>query len=159
VLLAWITVVLEGVEGKLARIKLMTMPTWGVASLASLVSESAWYLTLAAYLARTENPLAWDIGIGITLCNLWVNFLAAAFAQFRGKMLNEMSRFDQWFSLIGGRRSIYLIMLLVGFLLGMPLLAFQAVLWWAAVTVFIYLGRIVYHVARHALGRIESSGH
>ena len=63
-----------------------------------------------------------------------------------------MAGFDERFRLIGGRRSIYLVMLLIGFLIGMPWQAFQAVLWWAVVTVFIHLGRIVYHVARHALG-------
>ena len=153
VLLAWITIVLEGVDKKLARVKLMTAPTGEFAPLASLFSESTWYLALAAYLARTQNPIAWDVGIAVTICNLCDNVLTAAFTQFRGKALDEMGWFDQRFRLIGGRRSIYLLMLLIGFLLGMPLPAFQAVLWWATVTVFIHLGRIVYHVARHALGR------
>src|SRR5262249_21904688 len=55
VLLAWIATVFEGVYGKLARIKLMTAPTWEFAPLASLFYESTWYLALAAYLARTQN--------------------------------------------------------------------------------------------------------
>ena len=44
-------------------------------------------------------------------------------------------------------------MLLVGFLVGMPLQALQAVLWWAVVTVCLHLGQVLYHVVRHALGR------
>jgi hypothetical protein len=153
VLLAWTTTVLEGVERKLARVKLMTGPTGKLAALASFFYENIWYLALAAYLARTQNPIAWDVGLAIIICDICDSLLTAAFAQFRGKPLREMSRFDQWVSLIGGRRSIYLVILLVGFVLGVPLPAFQAVLWWAVVTVFIHLGRIVYHVTRHAMGR------
>jgi len=153
VLLAWITTVLEGVDRKLARVKLMTVPAWEFAPLTSLFYESTWYLALTAYLARTQNPIAWDVGIAVTICNLCDNVLTAAFTQFRGKALDEMGWFDQRFRLIGGRRSIYLVMLLIGFLIGMLLPAFQAVLWWAVVTVLTHLGRIVYHVARHALGQ------
>lgn len=152
-LFAWAATVLDGVDGKLARVKLMTTSIGKLERIAGFCYESAWYLAWAAYLTRTYDPVAWEVGTALAVCNGCDQVLIAAFAQFRGKPLSEMSRFDQWFNLIGGQRRIYLAMLLVGFMVGMPLQALQAVLWWAVVTVFIHLGQIVYHIARHALGR------
>jgi hypothetical protein len=149
---AWVTTVLEGVGGKLARVKLMTSSTGNFGQIASFFHESAWYLSWAAYLARTYAPVAWEVGTAFAVCNGCDLALIAAFTQFRKKPLSAMSRFDHWFNVIGGQRRIYLAMLLVGFLVGMPLQTFQAVLWWAVVTVFIHLGRVLYHVVRHALG-------
>jgi phosphatidylglycerophosphate synthase len=152
VLFAWTATVLDGVDGKLARVKLMTTSTGKLGRIAGFCYESAWYLAWAAYLTRTYDPVAWEVGTAFAICNGCDQVLITAFAQFRGKPLGEMSRFDQRFNLIGGQRRIYLAMLLVGFLVGMPLQALQAVLWWAVVTVFIHLGQVLYHVARHALG-------
>jgi hypothetical protein len=154
VLSAWAATVLDGVDGKLARVKLMMTTSLGkLGRIAGFCYENAWYLAWAAYLTRADDPVAWEVGTALAVCNGCDQVLVAAFTQFRGKPLGEMSRFDQWFNLVGGQRRIYLAMLLVGFLIGMQLQALQAVLWWAVVTVFIHLGRIIYHVARHALGR------
>jgi CDP-alcohol phosphatidyltransferase len=147
----WVAIVLDGVDGKLARVKLMTPSTGTLNQIAGFFYESAWYLSWAAYLARTYDPVAWEVGTALAVCNGCDQGLMAAFAQFCGKPLSAMSRFDQCFDFIGGQRRIYLAMLLVGFLLGMPLQALQAVLWWAVVTVFIHLGRVLSHVVRRAL--------
>ena len=152
-LFAWMATVLDGVDGKLARVKLMTSSIGKLEQIAGFFYESAWYLSWAAYLARTYDPIAWEVGTALAICNGCDQGLLAAFTQFRGKPLSAMSRFDQWFNFIGGQRRIYLAILLVGFLITMPLQALQSVLWWAVVTVFIHLGRIAYHVTRHALGR------
>ncbi|MGE0683854.1 MAG: hypothetical protein AB7P69_23500, partial [Candidatus Binatia bacterium] len=110
--------------------------------------ENAWYLALAAHFARTGYANAWMIGLAITACDICDNVLGALFTRSRGKTLDEMSIFDQRFRLIGGRRSIYLLMLLAGFLAGTPFFAFQVVLGWAAVTVAIHAGRAVFHLLR-----------
>jgi phosphatidylglycerophosphate synthase len=146
VFFAWVTIVLDGVDGKLARVKLMTSPVGKLEHVADFFYENAWYLALAAHLAQTYDPAAWSMGLAITACDICDNLIGALFAQFKGKTLDEMSRFDQWFRLIGGRRSTYLLILLVGFLLGAPFLALQAVLSWAGLTVLIHLGRAAYHL-------------
>ena len=156
VLLAWGAIVLDGVDGKLARVKLMTSSTGKLGQGAGFFYESAWYMAWAAYLARTDDPVAWEVGTALAVCNGCDQALRAAFTQFRGKPLSAMSRFDQWFNVIGGQRRIYLAMLLVGFLMAMPLPALQTGLWWAVVTVFIHLGRIIYHVGRDVVGRFTS---
>lgn len=153
IVFAWVATVLDGVDEKLARVKLMSSSIGNFSQIASFFYESAWYLSWASYLARTYDPVAWEVGIALAVCNGCDQGLMAAFTQFRGKPLSAMSRFDQWFSFIGGQRRIYLATLLVGFLIAMPLQTLQVALWWAVVTVCTHLGRVLYHVARYALGR------
>ncbi|HXG19562.1 MAG TPA: CDP-alcohol phosphatidyltransferase family protein [Methylomirabilota bacterium] len=148
VLFAWTAIVLDGVDGKLARVKLMTSPIGKLEHVADFFYENAWYLALAARFAHIYGPSAWTIGLSITACDLCDNVLTALFAWRQGKTLDEMSAFDQRFRLIGGRRSIYLLILLAGFLSGAPFLAFQAVLAWATLTVLIHAGRAAYHIVR-----------
>jgi phosphatidylglycerophosphate synthase len=148
VLFAWIAIVLDGVDGKLARVKLMTSPIGKLEHLADFFYENAWYLALAAHLSRTYAPSAWKVGLAIITCDICDNMIAALFSLYKGRTLDEMSSFDQRFRLIGGRRSIYLLILLAGFLLNAPLVAFQVVLGWAGLTVLIHLGRAVFHLLR-----------
>jgi phosphatidylglycerophosphate synthase len=145
---SWITIVLDGVDGKLARLKLMTSPVGRFEHLANFFYESAWYLALTAQFARAGNPGAWNIGLTITTCTLCDYSLGALFTRAKGKTLDEMSAFDQRVRLIGGRRSIYLLILLVGFLTQAPFLAFQLVLVWAALTMLIHGVRVGYHLLR-----------
>lgn len=147
-LFAWVAIILDGVEHKLARVKLMISSSDGLGRIADRFYENAWYLALAARLAHTGHPMAWLIGLAIVACDIGDNVLRAFFTRVKGKTLEEMSAFDQHFRLIGGRRGIYLLILLIGVLGGAPFLAFQAVLGWAAITMIIHLGRALFHVLR-----------
>ena len=146
---AWVAIVLDGVAGKLARIELITLPVSRFEHLVDFFSENAWYLTLAGNLAHLHGPAAWSVGLAITGCNLIDKVIDAFFARLKGKRLDEMSLFDQRFRLVAGCRSIYLLILCVGFLLGFPFLALQAVLGWAGATLLSHLGRAGYHRLRH----------
>jgi len=146
VFLAWTAIVLDGATGKLARIKLITLPIGLLAHLVDFFPENAWYLTLAGNLAPRHGPAAWYMGLAITGCNLSDKVIDALFARLKGKTLDEMSLFDRRFRLVGGCRNIYLLILCVGFLLGFPFCALQAVWSWAGVTLLIHLGRAGYHL-------------
>lgn len=145
---AWVAIILDGVGGKLARVKLMTSPVGQLEYVVGFFYENAWYLALAAHFARLGYANAWTVGLAITACNLCDNVLGALFTHAKGKTLDEMSAFDQRFCLIGGRRGIYLLILLTGFLVGAPFGALQVVLGWAAVTAAIRAGRAVFHLLR-----------
>lgn len=148
VFFAWVAIILDGVDGKLARVKLMTSPAGKLKQVVGLCYENAWYLALAAYFARAGYASAWTIGFAITACDICDNLLDALFARHAGKTLDEMSTFDRRFRLIGGRRSIYLLMLLAGFFMGASFFVFQLILGWAAVTVAIHAGRAGFHLLR-----------
>ena len=145
---AWVAIILDGVDGKLARVKLMTSPVGKLEQVAGFFYENAWYLALAAHFARTGYANAWTIGLAVTACDICDNVLGALFTRSTGKTLDEMATFDQRFRLIGGRRSMYLLILLAGIAVGTPFVAFQVVLGWAAVTVAIHAGRAIFHLLR-----------
>jgi phosphatidylglycerophosphate synthase len=148
VFFAWTAIVLDGVTGKLARIKLLTLPVSGFEHLVDFFSENAWYLALAGNLAHRHGPTAWYVGLAITGCDMFNTVIDMLFVRLKGKRLDEMFLFDQRFRLVAGCRSIYLLILCVGFLLGFPFFALQAVLGWAGVTLLIHLGRASFHLLR-----------
>jgi hypothetical protein len=149
VFLAWVSIVLEGVAGKLARIKLLASPVSSLEHLVGFFSVNAWCLTLAGNLAPAHGPVAWDVGLAIMACDMCDKVIDTLFTQLKGKTLDDMSPFDQRFRLISNDRNVSLLILSIGFLLGFPFFALQTVLGWAAVTALIHLGRASYHLRRH----------
>lgn len=148
VLFSWMTILLDGVEGKLARLKLMAAPLTRQEFATKLFSENLWYLALAERLAQTHHPTAWGIGMAVIACTLVDQLLGAWFTRTTGKPLDEMSAFDRRLCFLGGRRGMYLVVLLVGFLTGTSLPAFQLVLAWAALTFMLHAGRAAFHLRR-----------
>lgn len=63
-----------------------------------------------------------------------------------GKQLDEMGPFDLKFRLIGGRRNIYLWILLLGFWSGFALQALAISCVWALCTAAVHSVRFTYHV-------------
>ncbi len=147
-LAAWIAIILDGVDGKLARIKLMTSPLGEIEHVLDFFFENSWYLALAAFFAQTEGSVAWVVGLSITTCDTLDKILGAIFGKIKGITLDEMSDFDRFFRLIGGRRSIYLPIFLGFLLAGEPYLGFQGILVWALFTVAVHFVRAIYHLAR-----------
>lgn len=146
---AWIAIVLDSVDGKLARIKLMASPIGGFDHVAAMFYESSWYLALTTHFARAGHPTAWGAGLTLIACNICDNALGIFFAHRKGKTLEEMSPFDERFHLIGGRRGIYLLILLMGLFAGALFPAFQVALIWAAVTLILHAGRVGFHLLHH----------
>lgn len=146
--MAFIATVLDGVDGKLARVKLMTSPVGKLEHVFDYFYENAWYVCLAANLAVIHGAVAWKVGLSIVALDTTDKIIGALFGKFMGKTLDEAAPFDGFFRFIGGRRSIYIHILLVGFLLSAPFPAFKAVLFWAAVTVGIHAVRALYHAGK-----------
>ena len=146
--LAFVATVLDGVDGKLARTKLMTSKVGKLEHIFDYFYENSWYLALAAYLAQTHGPVAWGVGLSITAFDTCDKILGALFKKMMGKTLDEMARFDRIFRLIGGRRSIYLHIFLIFFIFNLPFPGLKAVLLWAGITLIIHAGRAGYHILR-----------
>ena len=115
-----------------------------------LFSENLWYLALAEWFTRTQHPAAWSIGVAMVVCVLADQVLGRWFLRTTGKPLDEMSAFNQRLRFFSGRRSMYLVVLLAGFLAGSSLLAFQLVLVWAVLTLALHAGCAALHLRRKA---------
>lgn len=138
VLLAIVVEVLDGVDGKLARIKLMTSRIGELEHVLDFFYENAWYLAIGHFLATTGAPWAWNAALAHVVFDLGDNLAYAFVAHRSGGNLDEVSPFLSRFRLIAGRRNIYVWMLLPGVLAGAASLAYAAVVAWAGLTAVLH---------------------
>jgi phosphatidylglycerophosphate synthase len=134
VLLAIGVEVLDGVDGKLARIKLMTSRLGELEHVLDFFYENGWYLALGYHFAGSGFAWAWNAALALVVFDIADNLAYMSFARRGIGNLDESSPFLTRFRLIGGRRNIYVWMLLPGVLAGAASAAYAAVVAWAAFT-------------------------
>ncbi len=148
ILLALVVGVLDGVDGKLARLKLATSKLGELEHVGDFFYESSWYLTLASYLASaTARVGLWYAGLVLVACDLADSLLYFAAQRRTGKMLDELTPFDRRFRAIAGRRNIYVVIFVVGFFTGHATTAFLCVVAWAICTVAVHASRVAWLLA------------
>lgn len=146
---AWLSLALDSIKNKLGRVKLIPFAQTPLTTVADILIGPAWYLSLTVWLSRTQPVSVWSVGLGIVACELCDLLISTLFVRLTGKAVEERANFDRRFRLISGQRGIYIVILFIGFVLGAPLVAFQAVLVWAGITLLTRAGRIAYHLMRH----------
>ena len=139
VLLALLVGVLDGVDGKLARLKLATSKIGEFEHVADFFYENFWYLAIAAHLqAVTGIAGLWQAGLFLAGFDLTDNLLYLVVRVRTGSVLDELSQFDRSFRLIAGRRNVYVMIFAAGFFGGGPAAAFVAATLWAGVTAVVH---------------------
>ncbi len=152
ILLAHVVAIFDGVDGKLARTTLRTSRLGEIEHIIDFFVEQAWYLTLTAFLATsTSSPSVWWIGGGLMAADLLDKLLYMLGHILLGKQLDELGCFDRRFRLLGGRRNVYLWILLLGFWAGFPPQALIVSCGWALCTLTVHSMRFVYHLRRQHL--------
>lgn len=143
--LALIVGVLDGLDGKLARLKLETSKAGKLEHLFDALFENSWWLALAWHLSvsgKLPDALSY---VGLLIGAEVLNGLArASIVRYYGKSISELARFDRIFRLVGGRRNIYVWILALGLILGTVAGAFKLIAWWEAVTAAVHLGRVAW---------------
>jgi phosphatidylglycerophosphate synthase len=146
--LALVVGVLDGVDGKLARLKLATSKLGELEHVGDFLYENAWYVALATHLhALTRNAHLWHAGLALVALDLTDSLLYLVVRRHSGAMLDELSAFDRRFRAVAGRRNVYVAMFVVGFFAGHAALAFECAVLWAAITVGVHGGRAAWLVA------------
>lgn len=139
VVLALVVGILDGVDGKLARLKLATSRLGELEHVADFFYESLWYLTIGAHLRTTTGLTAFGYAAGAMVAlDLCDSLLYAAVRARTGRMLDELSPFDRAFRRIGGRRNVYVWILVPGVVSSHAGAAFVVAVSWAAVTVGVH---------------------
>jgi phosphatidylglycerophosphate synthase len=134
---------LDGVDGKLARLRLHYSPLGAGESYFDFAYENAWWIALAAYLAHTGHADAFAWGMALVGGNL-LDELAYTIGHARlGIALDLLSPADAAFRLIAGRRNIYAAMLLLATLFASPHAGLVAMGAWAVVTGVVHTLRLV----------------
>ena len=144
ILFALVVGVLDGVDGKLARLKLATSKLGELEHVADFFYENFWYLAIAAHLeVATGMARFWRAGLLLVACDLADNLVYAAIRARTGRMLDGLTPFDRGFRKVAGRRNVYVMLLALGVVSGHVTAAFLAVVLWAGVTVAVHVGRAI----------------
>jgi 1L-myo-inositol 1-phosphate cytidylyltransferase / CDP-L-myo-inositol myo-inositolphosphotransferase len=140
--LALLVGILDGLDGKQARVKLETSKAGKLEHLFDALFENSWWLALAWHLSVSGKlPDAFSylsLLIGAEVLNALTR---ASIVRYYGKSISELGPFDRTFRLVGGRRNIYVWILALGLILGTVVGAFKLIAWWEAVTAAVHLAR------------------
>jgi phosphatidylglycerophosphate synthase len=138
--LALIVGVLDGLDGKQARIKVETTRRGKIEHWFDAVFEMSWWIALAWHFRVSgQLPGAFSYLLLLLLAE-GIDGLAKASVYFTtGKTIDELGAFERFVRLVGGRRNIYIWILTIGFLLGAPARAFIVMAWLQVATAIVHL--------------------
>jgi len=153
-LLCFVVNVMDGLDGKLARVKGLATKLGHIEHSFDLLYEQSWYIALAwaAYTLRGDVlPLA--VGLVALLLDSFARHVSMQFRQVMGVALADYSPFDRRFRRFDGRRNIYSIYILLGALFGAPFHAVVAIAVHAGITGAVYVARAIKHLREADLGK------
>lgn len=145
--LTFIVGVVDGLDGKLARVKLMTSKIGSLEHSFDLLFEFSWFIALSFFLfssTQSATPLILCIFI-----ILFIAFYRHVYDQFRratGRSLDDSGDFERIFRRVAGRRNLYNIPILVAILLGVPLYSLILILFYSGITAIVYSLRAMKHL-------------
>ena len=139
--------VLDGLDGKQARVKVETTEAGKLEHWLDTFYELAWLFALAYYFqASGQLPDAWKYLL-LFLGAEGVDGLAKlSIIRRYGRLIDELSPLDRKIRFLGGRRNIYIWILTVGVLLGAPAKSFVVMVWWEAVTAAVHVARAIWAI-------------
>ena len=142
---AMIVGVVDGLDGRQARVQARTSRLGRVEHLLDKVYEVLWMAALAYYLSGGLSDAPFVTGLWIWVAAYFLDTAAYDVMKWRrGVQLDEATRIDAALRLVAGRRNVYATMLLVGVVLGRPASAFHAIVWWAAATALVHWLRVAW---------------
>jgi phosphatidylglycerophosphate synthase len=134
--------VLDGLDGKQARVKVETTPLGRHEHALDYVLELAWWTALAFHFRASGLLPAAGAWLGLLVASDLVDRLAKAAVKKRtGRNLDDVAPIDRFARLIGGRRNIYVWLLAGGLMLHAPHQAFVGLCAWGALTAATHIGR------------------
>jgi len=150
VLVALLVGVLDGVDGKLARVKVETSEFGKWEHHLDWLYESSWWAALAWYFQRAGAlPAAFPLFGLLLLADLLERGVRRAVKQSIGRDLDSLDAAGRLFHLVGGRRNVYVWTFAAGLLVHRPAQAYRILCLWAAVTAAFHLAHAVWIFARH----------
>ena len=159
--LAWCGVILDSVDGKLARLRLHLSDAMGdFEHVAAMLGLGLWFLAtgwnLSGGYLLVRQPVVLATWVLTTLF-LADKICSALFKKWVGRELFDYRPVDVLFHLVAARRNIALLLLTVGAVCGQLEASFYALLAWMAVTFGFHLVRFVWVVFSLRAGPEEGS--
>lgn len=139
--------ILDGLDGKQARVKVETTEAGKLEHWLDTFYELAWLLALAYYFqASGALPDAWKYLLLFLAAEGVDGVAKLSIIRRYGRLIDELSPLDRAIRFFGGRRNVYIWILAVGVLLGAPAKAFVVMVWWEAVTAIIHVARAIWAI-------------
>jgi 1L-myo-inositol 1-phosphate cytidylyltransferase / CDP-L-myo-inositol myo-inositolphosphotransferase len=138
--LALVVGVLDGLDGKQARLKVETTKRGKIEHWFDALFEMSWWIAIAWHF-RISGQLPSAFGyLFLLLVAEGIDGLAKGSVYFTtGKVVDELGAFERFVRLVGGRRNVYVWILTIGFLLGAPAKAFIFMAWLQVATAIVHL--------------------
>lgn len=135
--------VLDGVDGKLARVKLLSSRFGDrLDHVLDVTFEFSWYLGLGWGLSQASgDPVSFRLGALLIGVMIGARAVSGIYRSLTGRQIHDHRAFDRAFRLVAGRRNVYVVLLVAGFVVGRLETAFRAAFWWAVATLAVYVGR------------------
>jgi 1L-myo-inositol 1-phosphate cytidylyltransferase / CDP-L-myo-inositol myo-inositolphosphotransferase len=145
ILAALIFGIVDGLDGKQARIKIeMTKRGEWEHYLDSLI-ENSWWGAIAFHLWRSGQLPGAFYFFALLIGSYLLDELAKRRVKLaKGRQLDDVAPFDRAFRLIAARRNVYVWILACGFLLGAFPRSYAIICGWAAVTAAVHLVRSIW---------------
>ena len=142
--------ILDGLDGKQARVKIETSKVGKLEHWFDALFENSWWIALAYYLESSGRlPGAFGYLALLIGAEAVAGLAKWSVLRFCGRTIDEIGDFNRVVRLVGGRRNIYVWIFALGILLGTPAQAFKIIAWWAAVTAAVQVPRAALAVRSH----------
>jgi phosphatidylglycerophosphate synthase len=156
-LLALIVGVLDGVDGKLARLKVQTTRLGKGEHVLDYCIEMSWWAALAYYFhADGQVPYAYTIWLVFFVADLLVRRAKGFVGRKLGRSLDDVSRFDRLVRYVAGRRNIYTWLFTFSLALGMPANGFIWLCFWGIASAVIHVFRALQIRSASSPKRVEA---
>ena len=146
-ILTFIVSFMDGVDGKLSRVKLSFSNIGKMEHAFDFLFEHSWYIALAIYLSKAYGTSAILLCIFILLFDGFSQYCAQAFGKgIKELPLADYGRIERLFRKFDGRKNSYIIFILIGVLLNAPFWSLVAISVWSLVSAIFYSSRTVKHL-------------
>ena len=137
--------IVDGVDGKLSRVKVETTERGEWEHHLDYLIENSWWTAIAFHLwQRAQLRSAFYFLALLIGSHLIDEFVKRRAKMATGRLLDDVAPFDQAFRLIAARRNLYVWVLASAFLLGAFPQSYAIICGWAAVTAAVHLLRSVW---------------
>ena len=134
--------ILDGLDGKQARLKVETSEAGKLEHWFDALFENSWWIALAwSFQFSGQLHGAFRYLLLLLGAEAAGGLAKWSIIHYRGRLIDELSGFDRAFRLVAGRRNIHVWILAAGVILGAPAKAFVAMASWEAITATVHIGR------------------
>jgi phosphatidylglycerophosphate synthase len=158
ILAALIFGVVDGLDGKLSRVKVETTKRGEWEHHLDYLIENSWWAAIAFQLWRSgQFPNVFYLFASLIGSHLLDEFAKRRAKMVKGRLLDDISPFDRAFRLIAARRNVYVWILACGFLLHAFPQSYAVICGWAAFSAAVHLVRSIWICDSSAVRRVVGS--